>query len=139
MYQPLCGLASGLSPPGGATVNGVFIPDGVEVVVGNYAMMRRTDFFGPDADTFKPERWIENDAATVEKKVNIWDLLFGTGRSSCLGKNIALMELGKAIFELLRSYDLSIVDPFKAMFTKCNSVCIQKNMILRAYLRKANK
>jgi cytochrome P450 len=100
MYQPLCGLAGRLSPPGGATVNGVFIPGGIEVGIGNYAMMRRTDFFGPDADTFKPERWTENDPATVEKYLKTWELSFGTGRSSCLGKNIALMELGKAIFEV---------------------------------------
>jgi len=137
MYQPLCGLASRLSPPSGATVNGVFIPGGIEVGIGNYAMMKRTDFFGPDADTFRPERWINNDAEVVEQYTKIWELSFGTGRSSCLGKNIALMELGKVIFELLRNYDFSIINPFNAMSTKCNSVCVQKDMKLRAYVRKA--
>lgn len=100
MYQPLCGLASRLSPPDGATVNGVFIPGGVEVGIGNYAMMRRTDLFGPDADTFRPERWIDNDAQVVKEYTKTWELSFGTGRSSCLGKSIALMELGKVIFEV---------------------------------------
>jgi cytochrome P450 len=100
IYQPLCGLAAKLAPPGGTTVNGVFVPEGVEVGIANYAMMRREDLFGQDADTFRPERWTENDAATVEKYAKTWELSFGTGRSSCLGKNIALMELGKAIFEV---------------------------------------
>jgi len=101
MFMPLQGLAGRVSPsPGGATINGVFIPPGTEVGMSTFAMNHRKDFYGPDADTFRPERWIENDAETVKGYERINELVFGTGRSSCLGKGIALMELGKAIFEV---------------------------------------
>ena len=101
MFMPLHGLAGRVSPyPDGATINGVFIPPGTEVGMSTYAMNHRKDFYGPDADTFHPERWIENDEETVKGFDRINELVFGTGRSSCLGKNIALMELSKAIFEV---------------------------------------
>lgn len=100
MFQPLCGLGSRVPPPAGATVNGVFIPGGTEVGIAMYAMMRREDVFGPDADTFRPERWLEDENETTISRERVWDLTFSTGRSSCLGKNIALMELGKALFEV---------------------------------------
>ena len=101
MFMPLHGLAGRVSPtPDGVTINGVFIPPGTEVGVSTFAMNHRTDFYGPDADTFHPERWIESDEETVRKFERYNELVFGTGRSSCLGKGIALMELGKAIFEV---------------------------------------
>ena len=105
MFMPLHGLAGRVSPyPNGATINGVFIPPGTEVGVATFAMNHRTDLYGPDADVFHPERWIENDTETVKGYERINDLVFGTGRSSCLGKGIALMELGKAIFEVSYSF-----------------------------------
>ena len=105
IFMPLQGLCGRVSPyPDGATIKGVFIPPGTEVGVATYAMNRRTDFYGPDADTFHPERWIENDEETVKRYERINEFVFGTGRSSCLGKNIALMELCKVIFEV--SYQL---------------------------------
>lgn len=105
MFMPLQGLAGRLSPyPDGVTFNGVFIPPGTEIGISTYAMGHRRDIYGPDADTFRPERWIENDADTIKKFERTNELVFGSGRSSCLGKNIALMELGKAIFEVSRRH-----------------------------------
>ncbi|KAL8866759.1 MAG: hypothetical protein Q9198_008768, partial [Flavoplaca austrocitrina] len=80
MFMPLHGLAGRVSPyPDGATINGVFIPPGTEVGLSNFAMNYRTDFYGPDADTFHPERWIENDAETVKRYERTQELIFGTG------------------------------------------------------------
>ena len=98
MYHPLCGLGSRASPEG-VTINDVFIPEGTDVGVSEYGMLRRPDFFGADADTFKPERWIEEtDVEKLQMNERTWDLVFGSGRSACLGKNIALMELSKVLF-----------------------------------------
>jgi len=137
MFMPLHGLAGRVSPsPDGATINGVFIPPGTEVGVSTYGMNHRKDVYGPDADTFHPERWIENDPETIKRLERYNELVFGTGRSSCLGKGIALMELGKAIFELLRHYDFTVVNPFNAMTVRSNSVVNQENFHVRAWARK---
>ncbi|KKY14442.1 putative cytochrome p450 [Phaeomoniella chlamydospora] len=100
MFMPLQGLAGRVSPPGGDTINGVFIPGGIEVGISTYAMNHRRDFYGPDADTFRPERWLDNDPASIKEYERTNELVFGAGRSTCLGKGIAMMELGKAIFEV---------------------------------------
>jgi cytochrome P450 len=100
IFMPLNGLAGRVSPPGGVTVNGVFIPEGTEVGVSVYSMLRRKDIFGVDADTFRPDRWIDNTPETVKSFEKVHDFVFGYGRSSCLGKSIALMELSKALFEV---------------------------------------
>jgi cytochrome P450 len=101
IFMPLNGLAGRVSPsPDGVTVQGVFIPPGTEVGAAVYSMLHRKDIFGSDADTFRPERWLESEAETVKSYERVHDFVFGYGRSSCLGKGIALMELSKAIFEV---------------------------------------
>ena len=160
MFMPLQGLAGRVSPsPNGVTVNGVFIPPGTEVGISTFAMNHRRDFYGPDADTFRPERWIENDAETIKRFERTNELVFGAGSSTCLGKRIALMELGKAIFQvslieipttsllsadhllllqLIRHYDFTLVNPFNAMKVRSNSVVVQTDMYVRAWPRKAD-
>ncbi len=133
MFMPLQGLAGRVSPsPDGATVNGVFIPPGTEVGIATYAMGHRRDFYGPDADTFRPERWIDNDPETIKGYERINELVFGAGRSSCLGKRIALMELRKAIFEVspvgTPSYYVVITDAI---------CCILASSPLRLYSRQS--
>ena len=101
MFMPLQGLAGRVSPsPNGETINGVHYPAGTEVGVATYAIGHRRDIYGPDADTFRPERWLQNDPNTLRQYERTNELVFGAGRTSCLGKNIALMELSKAIFEV---------------------------------------
>ncbi|KAL1625428.1 hypothetical protein SLS54_003520 [Diplodia seriata] len=39
---------------------------------------------------------------------------FGYGSRTCIGKNIALMEISKVIPYLVRHFDLALVDPDKA-------------------------
>ena len=100
MWPPLTGLASKVAPPQGETVNGIFIPGGVEVAFNPLMTMRRKDVFGDDAKIFRPERWIEADATTRHKYERTAELVFGSGRFGCLGKNIAMIELNKIFVEV---------------------------------------
>lgn len=98
LYPPFSGLTSKLSP--GETFKGVMYPEGTEVGVSFRAMCRRKDIFGDDAELFRPERWIE---AGVEERVRLRqcvDAVFGSGRFLCLGRHVAMMELGKALAEV---------------------------------------
>ena len=100
LWPPLFGLQAKMSPPAGETVNGVFFPGGTEIAICDAAVGRKKAVFGPDADIFRPERWIEADAATKDKYMKTAEIIFGAGRFVCLGKTIAMMELGKAIVEV---------------------------------------
>lgn len=66
-----------------------------------YAMHRRKDIYGPDADEFRPERW-ENDAL---KNVGWGYLPFNGGPRICLGQDFALLEAGFTIVRLLQTFE----------------------------------
>ena len=59
---------------------------------------RRTDIYGPDANEYKPHRW---DA----RKPDTWSYFpFNRGPRSCLGKNIATMEVKFTLCRLLQAF-----------------------------------
>lgn len=100
MYPPLFGLQSKRSPPEGETVNGTFYPPGIEIAICDEGIGRRKDIFGHDADIFRPERWLVPDLAVRARYLRHVEVIFGSGRFACLGKDIAIMELNKAIVEV---------------------------------------
>ncbi|KAK2595740.1 hypothetical protein N8I77_013765 [Diaporthe amygdali] len=98
-------------PPGGDTINGLFIPEGTAVGHNSFSMMRRRDIFGADVEVFRPERWLEcSDAQRLQMDRTI-DIHFGGGRWMCAGKIVAYTELHKIYFELLREFDFQLVNP----------------------------
>ena len=113
MWPPLVGLQSKKTPPGGESFNGTFFPGGTEIARSPIACTRSKAVFGADAAIFRPERWIEASAETRERYHWQVDIIFGTGRFVCLGRNIAMMELNKVFVELLRNFDWAIADPMK--------------------------
>jgi cytochrome P450 len=152
LYPPLFGLQAKMAPPGGETVNGVFFPGGTEIAICDAAVGRKKAVFGADADVFRPERWTDADAATKEKYMKTVEIIFGAGRFVCLGKTIAMMEIGKALVEvsyiiigdrfhtnisqLLRSFDWAIADPLRGVDSFAHGLTIMDNMNLVAWSKK---
>lgn len=99
VFAPLHGLGAHYSNSP-FIINGKTIPPGVEIATDWYGITRSKKHFGPDAGEFRPERWIEADIETVKKYEKASESTFGFGKSTCLGQNVALMELHKAIFEV---------------------------------------
>lgn len=87
-------------PKGGDTVNGVFLPEGTQVLTAVYTVQRDEKVFGEHTEVFRPERWLEADEDRLHKMQELIDLVFGYGRTSCLGKGVAMMEINKALFEV---------------------------------------
>jgi cytochrome P450 len=88
-------------PVGGDTLpNGVFLPGGTAIAPNYIALTRRTDVYGIDADLFRPERFLEAEPAARQEMERTIDLNFGLGRWQCAGRNIALIEMNKVVFEV---------------------------------------
>lgn len=134
MFMPLNGIASKVcTSPDGFTYNGVFIPPNVDIGVAEYTMLRREDIFGPDADTFRPERWLEEESESLDYRRRVQDMTFSTGRTTCLGKQIALMELGKVIFEVSLQYNLDkyvlTTHSFSDIMSSPSSILLQRSQL----------
>lgn len=87
-------------PPQGDTINGIFVPGGTAVGWNLFPMMRSPDLWGPDAEMFRPERFMEADESTRGSMERTVELTFGHGRFGCAGKPLAMMELSKVFFEV---------------------------------------
>ncbi|PQE23646.1 cytochrome p450 17a1 protein [Rutstroemia sp. NJR-2017a BVV2] len=96
--------------PEGKTIDGIYIPGGVDITSNAYTVQRDRDLYAPDPDSFRPERWLvegkeaEYDAATYA---------FGMGPRVCLGKDFAIMETFKLIPEIIRRFDIEVLNPGK--------------------------
>ncbi|CVK96642.1 related to pisatin demethylase cytochrome P450 CYP57 [Fusarium mangiferae] len=99
-------------PRGGVVLSGTYFPAGTIVGVNTWVMHRNQDVFGVDADTFMPERWLNQSKEKLSLMEASW-MPFGAGSRTCIGKNISLLEINKLIPVLVRTFDFSIVNACK--------------------------
>jgi len=84
------------------TLGGYPIAAGEWVFVLLLAVHRDPEVWGPDAEEFRPDRWLNGF------KPKPWQFRpFGTGPRSCIGQAFALHEARLVIASLVRDYDLS--------------------------------
>ncbi|GAB1201939.1 hypothetical protein APSETT445_000537 [Aspergillus pseudonomiae] len=88
------------APSSGCMIGEHYIPGNARIGVNPGVMHFSKTIFGEDADRFRPERWIDGDASRMDRHI----MQFGMGARTCLGKNISMCEIYKAIPELLRSF-----------------------------------
>ncbi|KEZ42273.1 hypothetical protein SAPIO_CDS6132 [Scedosporium apiospermum] len=83
------------------------IKEALRAVVGinSWVAHANQEVFGPDANAFRPERWLEEPE--VVKKRESYFMAFGQGSRTCIGKNISLMELSKVIPQIVRHFNLT--------------------------------
>ncbi|KAL8726269.1 MAG: hypothetical protein Q9166_006815 [cf. Caloplaca sp. 2 TL-2023] len=93
---PVGGGEDGKSP--------VFVPYGAVVSYNIYAMHRRKDLYGEDADEFKPERWLDERGKKGLRAG--WEYLpFNGGPRICIGQQFALTEASYITVRLLQEFD----------------------------------
>ncbi|KAJ4372333.1 hypothetical protein N0V83_004107 [Neocucurbitaria cava] len=93
-----------LIPPGpGITLCGHHFPQGTVLSVPAYTIHHSTDIWGPDADTFRPERWEK-----VSEKQKAAFIPFSYGPRACVGRNVAEMELALIVGTVFRRYEFEL-------------------------------
>ncbi|KAF2799617.1 cytochrome P450 monooxygenase [Melanomma pulvis-pyrius CBS 109.77] len=105
-YQPSASiLLSRLVGEGGLNLHGKWVPPGTEIGANPHVVNRDKTVFGEDADTFRPDRWLESEDHSQE--MERYMLTWGYGTRMCLGKNIATIETYKLLLQFFRLFYIS--------------------------------
>ncbi|KAK0654821.1 cytochrome P450 [Cercophora newfieldiana] len=118
-------------PPGGDTINGVYLPEGTAIGHNLFGLMMSPDLFGSDVEIFRPERFLECDAAKRAEMERTVELAFGSGRWMCAGKLVAFTQLYKCVFELLRAFEIQLVDAGRPWVEESAIFWSQGRMLVR--------
>ncbi len=93
-------------PTQGVTIDGTWVPGGTNISVSTALVNLDPEIWGPSPEKFVPERWI----GISDEKFKMMDhaeLSFSTGRRMCIGRNLALIEMKKALARLIKTFEVS--------------------------------
>ncbi|KAA8893840.1 putative cytochrome P450 alkane hydroxylase [Sphaerosporella brunnea] len=96
---PYGGGADGSSP--------IALAPGEKVIYSLFALHRRKDLYGDDADSFRPERWGEERV----RKIGWGWLPFNGGPRICLGQQMALTHASYFVARMLQTFAVLEEDP----------------------------
>merc|ERR1719188_1961307 len=96
-----------------------------------YAMGRDPSLWGKDADTFRPERWLE----MKEPPSSYTYVVFNAGPRECLGKRLALVEMKACLATLLPCLSFKLAVPADQI-TSDASLTIGMNSGLPCYIAR---
>jgi cytochrome P450 len=93
-------------------LHGYTFPPGTTVGCAPVALHRNASVFGPDADTYRPERWLEADLETKNTMERV-NLTYGGGARSCPGKHLAELVVYKLVASILNEFDVVVDMPLE--------------------------
>ncbi|KAK2758974.1 hypothetical protein FQN54_003072 [Arachnomyces sp. PD_36] len=149
-FPPLAQLRERSAPPEGDTYNGQHIPGGTLICLNTWGS-QLNPVFGEDPEVFRPERWLIDDEERLNEMNHVQDLVFGYGDTKCLGMPTASIAMNKILVEvstgktrrgyvdivlrannglvsqLLRRFDISVVNPTRPWTSLCYGAFFQKD------------
>jgi len=111
LNPPVTNLFPRVIGKGGKSILGHYIPEGTEVTSYAHVVQRDPDLYAPDPNNYRPERWLESQTKALE--MDAANFSFGLGPRVCLGKDIAIMELYKLLPEIVRRFEIELVNAGK--------------------------
>ena len=93
-------------PAQGHIICGERIPGGTIVGVSAWVLHRNIDIYGGDVEAFCPERWLNDDTDKVNDMDRMLSQFGSQANYTCIGKNIALLEMYKAVPAVLRHFEV---------------------------------
>lgn len=113
--------------------DGTFVPAGSTVTYSIYSMGRMKSIWGEDCMEFKPERWLSPREDRFEPPQDAYKFVaFNAGPRTCLGKDLAYLQMKSVASAVLLRYRLSPV-PGHRVEQKMSLTLFMKNG-LRVYL-----
>jgi len=95
--------------------DGTPVRAGTTVLLPFYAMGRNPHVWGPDAAEYKPERWLETVPDSKKPRVKNESafkfIAFNAGPRTCLGMNLAMLEMKITVAALLSRFHVTLTRP----------------------------
>ena len=89
------------------------VPAGTEVSVNPYVIGRSREIWGPTANEWLPERWLgERREVSLDDKL----MVFSKGSRSCMGKELAMLMLARAVVSIVSKWEIKSVGQPKGRF-----------------------
>uniref|UniRef100_A0A093VCR3 Pisatin demethylase n=1 Tax=Talaromyces marneffei PM1 TaxID=1077442 RepID=A0A093VCR3_TALMA len=129
-FPPITQLREREVPPEGDIIHGHHVPGGTFIGLNAWGL-QLYPIYGDDVEVYRPERWLIDDADRLMEMHKTHELIFGYGNTKCLGIPIAMMNLNKLFVELLRRFDISVVNPHRPWKSTCYGIFFQKEFNVR--------
>ena len=109
LHAPVGLVLERIVPEGGVTLCGHFFPQGTIVGCNPVIIHMDERVYGRSypINEYWPERWLDAD---VEERADMERcfMAFGSGKRTCIGKNISLLEVYKLVPLLLTTFKVSV-------------------------------
>lgn len=80
------------------------IPEGTDILVSLYQLHRNKEYFGPDADQFKPMRFAPDNLLNIPQGAY---LPFSSGPRNCIGMKYSMMTMMIMSIKMLANFKFS--------------------------------
>ncbi|CAN8272765.1 unnamed protein product [Cochlearia groenlandica] len=88
------------------------VDENVKIVIPTYALGRMRSIWGDDAEDFRPERWVLDNGMLRHEPSHKF-LAFSAGPRTCLGKKLTFLQMKLVAVEIIRNYDIKVVEGHK--------------------------
>ena len=125
------------TPEKGIEIGAYHLPGGLYASISPCAMNRSKDVFGEDADDFVPQRWLPSSSNSEESIREMSRLLttFGMGSRTCIGQNIALVEVYKFAAQFVRHFELEFVNKDRPWSTESSTFAFRSDFWVKLKTR----
>lgn len=90
--------------------DGTYVPAGSNVTYSIYSVGRMKTIWGEDCLEFRPERWLSDDGSRFEPPKDGYKFVaFNAGPRTCLGKDLAYLQMKSIVSAVLLRFRLSLV------------------------------
>ncbi|KAL4736043.1 cytochrome P450 [Aspergillus similis] len=91
-------------------IDGHHIPPGTNICISNYVLHHNPSIFGPDHNTFVPEKWLDE---SYNREKGRYLIPFSVGHRMCIGRNLAMTNILKSVCTLVTLFEFEPLEKKK--------------------------
>ncbi|KDP35252.1 hypothetical protein JCGZ_09411 [Jatropha curcas] len=114
--------------------SGHYVDPKMKILLSSYLMGRLKSLWGEDCFEFKPERWISEQGRIIHQSPYKF-LAFNAGPRTCVGKDIAFVQMKAMAAFLLHNYNIEVVEEH-AVVPKYTSIILHMKYGLKVRISR---